>query len=222
MILADIGNSLTGQQRQFLIAIIGIDGAGKSTQIAAVHNELMRCGHQVTRLPNEGLEPLWERLDDISAPTGNDVEEYFGTDTIQLVASAIKWFGLMRGRKALDDSRGVVLADRYSYCQMAAAQRTGDRVRRAIEHLYHDVPAPDVCIWLDVPPEDAIGRLGLRGDRFATLAFLKTHREGYARLAAEHDFIVVDGSPPSDEVTSSIMQTLRGVLPELFGDVALA
>jgi thymidylate kinase len=50
---------------QRLIAIIGIDGAGKSTQIAAVRGELARCGHQVSMLPNESLAPLWERLDEV-------------------------------------------------------------------------------------------------------------------------------------------------------------
>ncbi len=201
---------------QRLIAIIGIDGAGKSTQIAAVRGELARCGHQVSMLPNESLAPLWERLDEVARPAGEDVEEFLGMDAIQLVASSVKWFGLMRGRRELAGAAGVILADRYSYCQIAAAHRAGDRTRTAIENLYLDFPAPDACVWLDVPPENAIRRLARRGDKFATLEFLRAHRRGYARLAEEHEFIVVDGSSPAAEVTESIMRELRTALPALF------
>lgn len=203
-----------------LITIVGINGAGKSTQIAAVRAGLLRCGHRVTELPNESLEPLWERLDEAARRSGEDIEGFLGVDTVQMLASVIKWFSAEKAWRALDDSVGVVLADRYSYCQVASAQRASDRTRSAIEHLYRDFPAPDACIWLDVDPVVALSRLRRRGQKWRDLDFLQAHRRGYARLAGEHDFIVVDGNLPADEVTSGIMQSIRRTLPALFGDEA--
>jgi dTMP kinase len=203
-----------------LIAIIGIDGAGKSTQIRAVHAELAGRGHRVLQLPNESLQPLWERLDVLTAAAGQEIEEFLGMDTVQMAASAIKWLSLQKAWRTMDPTAGVVLADRYSYCQMAIAQRAGARVRSAIEHLYHDFPAPDLCIWLDVKPEVAFARLEKRGEKWTGPDFLETHRRGYENLAARHDFTVVDGGLPQAEVTAAIMGEIARVLPGLFAQQA--
>ena len=202
-----------------LIAIIGIDGAGKSTQVEEIRRELAGNGHRIFQLPNESLEALWERLDESCRScrgVGENFETYLGVEVVQMVASAVKWVSLKNAWHSLDEAADVILADRYSYCQLAIAQRAGERTRSAITHLYEDFPAPDVCIWLDVAPEVALGRLQRRGERWQDLAFLEAHRRGYENLAAEYDFIVVDGTSPTAEVTTVILREVRRLLPELF------
>jgi dTMP kinase len=199
-----------------LIAIIGIDGAGKSTQVEAIRRELTGYGRRIFQLPNESLQPLWERLDEFCRGAGEDFETYLGVDVVQMLASGVKWVSLEKAWHTLDEAADVILADRYSYCQVAIAQRADERTRSAITHLYEDFPAPDVCIWLDVAPELALGRLRRRGERWRDLAFLEVHRRGYEKLAAEHDFIVIDGTPPTPDVTAAIVREVRRLLPELF------
>lgn len=116
----------------------------------------------------------------------------------------------------LDEAADVILSDRYSYCQVAIGQRAGERTSGAITHIYEDFPAPDVCIWLDVAPEVALSRLQRRGQGWQDLAFLEAHRRGYENLAAEHDFVVVDGTPPTADVTAVVVREVRRLLPELF------
>jgi dTMP kinase len=199
-----------------LIAIIGIDGAGKSTQIAVLHDYLTRHGQKVTALPTESLDPLWRRLDVLAGASGEDVEGFLGVDMVQMLASCIKWISFEKTWSQLDGSDGVLLADRYSYCHIAIAQRAGERTRTAIEHLYGGFPEPDVCIWLDTSPETALERLRMRGENWHDLDFLETHRRGYLELAARHGFTVVDGEGPSEVVTARLVAEMHRALPELF------
>lgn len=199
-----------------MIAIIGIDGAGKSTQIAVLHDYLARHGQKVTALPNESLEPLWRRLEVLAGASGEGVEEFLGVDMVQMLASCIKWISFEKSLSQLDGSDGVLLADRYSYCHIAIAQRAGKRTRTAIEHLYGGFPEPDVCIWLDTSPGTALERLRMRGENWHDLAFLETHRQGYRELAARHGFTVVDGEGPAEAVTARLVAEIHRALPELF------
>jgi dTMP kinase len=201
-----------------LIAIIGIDGAGKSTQISAVREDLTQRGHKVTELPNESLQALWQRLDPLARAHGQDIEGHFGMDMIQMLASTIKWVAMEKAWRDLEGIGGVLLADRYSYCQIAAARRAGPRTRTAIEHLYSEFPRPDVCIWLDAPPKIALERLARRGQNWQDLSFLEAHRRGYSQLAGEHGFTVVNGDAPPAVVTGKIEAEIQRTLPHLFSE----
>ena len=181
-----------------------------------MRDELARRGHKVTELPNESLQALWRRLAPLAEANGRDIEGFFGVDMIQMLASTIKWVTLERVWRELEGNVGVLLADRYSYCHMAAAQRAGERTRAAIEHLYADFPKPDVCIWLDTPPQIAMGRLNRRSENWQELSFLKVHRRGYSQLAGEHGFTVVNGDAPSVAVTAEIVMKIQRALPDLF------
>ena len=199
-----------------LIALIGIDGAGKSTQISAVRDGLTQHGHKVTELPNESLQALWRCLDPLARASGQDIEGFFGVDMIQMLASTIKWITFEKAWREFQGTGGVLLADRYSYCHIAAAQRAGERTRTAIEHLYREFPKPDVCIWLDTPPRIALERLEKRGKNWQDLSFLEFHRRGYSQLAGEHGFTVVNGDAPSAMVTAKIMAEIQRSRPDLF------
>lgn len=200
----------------YLIAIIGIDGAGKSTQVAVLHDYLTQHGHKVMALPNENLQPLWLRLDVLATGRGEDVEGFLGVDTVQMLASCIKWVSFEKAWKQLNGFTGVLLADRYAYCHIAIAGRAGERTKTTIEHLYAEFPPPDVCIWLDTPPGTALERLRRRGENWHDLAFLETFRRGYRQLAAQHGFTVVAGDGPSEVVTARILVELHRALPGLF------
>jgi dTMP kinase len=199
-----------------LIAIIGIDGAGKSTQISAVRENLAQRGHKVTELPNESLQALWQRLDTLARANGQDIEGFFGVDMIQMLASTIKWVTFEKAWRELEGTGGVLLSDRYSYCQMAAARRAGERTRAAIDHLYGEFPRPDVCVWIDTPPKIALERLGIRGGSWQDLSFLEVLRRGYCQLAGEHEFTVVNGDAPPAVVTGEIMLEIKRARPDLF------
>src|SRR5690348_3884599 len=90
-----------------LIAIVGIDGAGKSTQVEALRRELAGYGLRISQLPNESLQPLWERLDELSRGAGEDFETYLGIDVVQMLASAIKWVSLEKARHTLGEAADV-------------------------------------------------------------------------------------------------------------------
>ena len=200
--------------RSLIVAVIGVDGAGKSSQVTALRGLLQASSRRLVELPNENLQELWARLGQVAGRVA-DIEEFFGVDVVQLLASTLKWNAMVKAWGSVT-ANSVVLADRYSYCQLALARRADPKIYAAIAQLYVDFPTPDLCIWLDVPAEIALERLRGRGETYRSLEFIQAHRDGYSVLAQDHAFARVDAAQSQEAVTADIVRLLRQRLPELF------
>ena len=79
-------------KRAHLVALIGIDGAGKTTQAARLVAWLEARGERCTLHPNESLQSVKYALAHVAAAMGHeDAVALLGPETHQLVLSAIKW-----------------------------------------------------------------------------------------------------------------------------------
>ena len=142
-----------------LIAFEGIDGTGKSTQVALLAAHLRECGYDVveTREPTDG--PYGRRIRDLyrnrSQVTPEEELELFLRDRRQHVDQCI--------RPALE--RGaIVLTDRY-YFSTAAYQGAAGCDPAAIFVRHDFAPEPDLVLLLTLSPTESVGRIrGLRGE----------------------------------------------------------
>lgn len=199
-------------RRGVLVAFEGIDGAGKTTQVARLAEVLRADGHEVVT-SKEPTDGPWGRKIRDSAATGRlplDEElEAFVQDRIEHVGQTIL--------PALEQGK-IVLLDRYFYSTIAYQGARGadpaelDRRMRAI------APTPDAVYLLDLDPGAALVRIHVRDsapNEFEKVESLEQVRSVFQRLKeTDRAIFEVDGSADVETVHRQIVEHLRAhVLP---------
>ncbi len=187
------------------IVIEGIDGTGKSTQAARLADWFRGHGREVvhSREPTDG--PWGKKLRE-SAASGRlspaDELEYFLNDRRQHVSELIAP-SLAAGK--------VVILDRYYFSTMAYQGARGFdpvEIRRKNEAF---APVPDLLLILDLDIDNALGRIGARGDtanEFEKRDNLERCREIFLSLKDEPFVRVIDTDGTLDEVAERIRAAL--------------
>jgi dTMP kinase len=186
----------------FLIAIEGIDGAGKTTQAHFLQSALQEKKLVVVRTKEPTTGQYGQILRD-SALTGRlSVEEevaVFMKDRREHVDQVIN--PALRSRK-------VVIVDRY-YFSTAAYQgcRGVDPLRLMAENETF-APEPDLLVILDVDPKVGLQRIRTRGDRanhFERTATLAKARSIFQAIVKPYK-VLVDASKPAEEIKVLLLQ----------------
>lgn len=194
----------------FLLAIEGIDGAGKSVQAKAVGAALTARGFDVvlTREPTDG--PWGRRLRE-SARTGRlspqDELEMFLKDREEHVRTLIRP-GLAAGR--------VVITDRYYFSTVAYQGARGfdpDELLRRNELIAVE---PHLLVLIDLDAHTGLARIGHRdgqANEFETLAQLSRTREIF--LALRKPYLVrVDGAMSAAALTGAILGVAESAIAD--------
>jgi dTMP kinase len=194
------------------ITFEGIDGAGKSTHIEALHRRLESQGRTVVLTREPGGTALAEQLRAlVLAQPMDDVTE------------ALLMFAARRDhvdkviKPALAQGQ-TVLCDRFS--DATFAYQGGGRgldwaLLQQLEQIVHPGLQPDLTLWFELPPAVAAQRRAAARspDRFEQqdLAFFDRVHAGYARRAAESSerFLRIDASKSVNEVWASIASALE-------------
>ena len=214
------------------ISFEGIDGAGKSTHIAALAEALRAAGRAVTLTREPGGTPLAEKL-----------RAMVLGDTMDALTESLLIFAARRDHLttiiAPALARGdVVLCDRFTDATFAyqgggrgfdlAVLKTLEewvqgRVQGRVQgtSANQNIVQPDLTIWFDLLPEEAAKRLaGARvPDKFEAqpVEFFRRVAQGYAdRLEADPQrFARIDAGQGREAVWSDVKQVFvgRGWLP---------
>jgi len=195
----------------FFISFEGIDGAGKSSHIEAVHEALQQRGHRVLLTREPGGTELAEQLRALFLHQSMDAL----TEAL-LVFAARRDHLCQRILPAL--SRGeTVLCDRFTdatFAYQGAGRGFDLAVLRQLETWVQDGRQPDLTLWFDLPPDvGATRRAAARApDRLERedLAFFERVREGYAQRFAEQParFARIDSSQAMDAVRAQVLQAV--------------
>lgn len=111
----------------------------------------------------------------------------------------------------------IVVCDRYYHSTVAyqtaylRRKALGDNFEWLLDANMRISIHPDATFLLMISPEEALGRIGDRGElsRFERLDFLREVQDNYLRLAARDGTIVkVDASRPPAEVVADILRIL--------------
>jgi len=201
------------------LTVEGIEGVGKSTQVARLSQSLSDRGiaHVVTREP--GGTPLAERIRGIVLDNSSD-ESMPPTAELLLMFAARAVHLANHVEPHLGAGRWVV-CDRfidatYAYQGGGRGLRT-DHIRQ-LESMVQGARRPDLTVLLDAPVEEALQRArrrnaGAVADRFESerAEFFERVRNAYrARAAAEPDRIaVIDASQSVERIASHILKLLE-------------
>lgn len=190
-----------------LIAIEGIDGAGKTTLARTLGDELTRQGAKVS-LSKEPTTGPWGMKMRHSAAEGRLTPEeelrLLILDRQQHVEELIA--------PALAEG-GIVILDRYFPSNVAYQGAAGIPVNQVME-VNAFAPRPDLLLLLDLPPAIGLGRIRARGDapnHFETNDNLERCREIFRSLDLPRT-VVVDATASAASVAEQAMLHVHAAL----------
>jgi dTMP kinase len=194
----------------------GIEGVGKSTQVARVRDVLLARGRQVVTTREPGGTPLAERIRGVVLGEAGEAVPPAAELMLMFAARAVHTENLIR--PALQRGQWV-LCDRYTdatYAYQGGGRGVPDREIAALAALAHPGLAPDMTLLLDAPVQLALGRARSRSgqaDRIEQEAveFFQRVRAKYLEIARrEPDRVrVVDATRTPDEVAAAIARHLE-------------
>ncbi|WP_085067050.1 dTMP kinase [Catenuloplanes japonicus] len=196
------------------IALIGVDGSGKTTQAHRLADALSEAGLPASYLQNAGGRAWFGKLGRHLG--GRDAQGLFGRHGWPLVESVLRWLAIARARFRARRSGRIAVMDRYSYCQYASIRTQlgqGRMSERVARFAYRMFPAPDLTLLLVVSPGQAYRRIEARGTDHETIEYLTRASAAYASLPEHASFVLIDGDGTEDEVAAAILAQLRPWLP---------
>jgi dTMP kinase len=200
------------------LTVEGIEGVGKSTQVARLSKGLSERGiaHVVTREP--GGTPLAERIREIVLTVRDEALPPTAELLLMFAARAVHLANHVEPN--LRAGRWVI-CDRFidaTYAYQGGGRRLSLDHIRQLESMVLGTRRPDLTVLLDVPVEQALRRAqqrnaGAAADRFESerAEFFERVRDAYrARAAAEPGRIaVVDATQSIEAVALQILHLLE-------------
>lgn len=193
-----------------LIAVCGIDGVGKTTQIELLIKYLENKDKQVVRTmqPTAATRehPLFKRY--IFHPEERDQIDYRAllcimlSDRLQHIHEVIL--------PALENNQ-IVVTDRYIFTMLATMWSRGYQDEHWVYEACRHVLRPDLTLLLHVPLELAIERIRERKnwrDSYVERQHLEKTRAAFLHFAEECDLSVIDTSIPDPLIAFAHIQQL--------------
>ena len=193
--------------RGALIAFEGLDQSGKQTQAELLCDTLVAAGRSCDLLS----------FPDYATPIGSEIhralrgERDYTPDVMQLLYVANRYE--TKGRIArLLDAGHVVLCDRYMASSIAYGEAQ-ELDREWLGDVQRFLPAPDLTILLDIPPQVAVERKASGRDRYERdLALLQRVRESYRQQAADPTWALIRGDRPQEIVRAEVSRVVASRL----------
>jgi dTMP kinase len=190
-----------------LIAIEGIDQAGKRTQAHLLANRLRRIGKAVS---------VWS-FPDYRTPVGKMLGAYLrgsvrvDLHSVHLLYAANKWEVIDKLRTRLAHGE-VVIVNRYTPSNLAYGVAHGLSYDWLLP-LEEGLPKPDVVVVLDVSPRASLTRKHRRRDvHESDLEYLNRVRRAYRSLAKRYGWAVVEGQMEPGEVGGLVWERVGSAL----------
>ncbi len=196
-----------------LIALEGVDGCGKSTQLERLAEHLRRAGCDVvtTSEPTHG-------------PTGNRIRKMARSGEALEPSEELRWF--VEDRRvhvaeviapALAANR-VVLTDRYYLSTVAYQGARGLDFEAILSDSEVAFPIPDLVVLLEMNPERALSRVHARGGVIEKVFEQKDFLERVAEVfrAIDRPYLVrVAADRAPEEIEKDIASQVRERFPDL-------
>ncbi len=206
--------------RGLFVTFEGVEGVGKSTQIATFVDALTEAGIEVVQTREPGGTPNAERIRRILKEHADESMPPVAELLLMFAARAINTTNTIR--PAIEAGQWVV-ADRFTDSTRAyqggGRGQPMERIDAVAEWVHGDVN-PDITVLLDAPAEVGLARASGRGDadRFETeaVAFFEAVRSTYLELARKEPdrFIVIDASDPLETVNTRVREVASKVIKQ--------
>lgn len=185
-----------------LVALVGIDGSGKTTQAVRLAAALCAAGVTARYGRNAGGRRFLGR---VAKRFGrDDAISLLGTRGLLAIEPLLRWLAIARSVLTARFTGAVAVMDRYTPCQLVSirAHGGGEWLERTVRVAYAPFPRPAVIIFLDVPPEVAYERVERRGEDREDIEYLNASYAAYKDVLS--DAVHVDGTADPDTVAQAV------------------
>jgi thymidylate kinase len=205
--------------RKMSVSFSGVDGAGKSTQIAALRKWLEAQGLRVTTITfwdniatltgiREGAgHKIFKGEKGVGSPEAPVNRRDKNVQSWQMTCVRFCLYGLdavstrINVKKALASDADVIIFDRYIYDQFANLKLRSGFVRAYVKALMKVVPRPDISYVLDADPEAARAR-----KPEYPLDFIYINRRAYLDLSDMIGGLTVIPAGPVQQMQAEILR----------------
>jgi dTMP kinase len=190
------------------VALVGIDGSGKTTQAHMLADQLAAEGLPATYRRNAGGRHWFGQ---VATRLGKaDADALLGKRLMFVVESVLRWLAILRTVLLRPVTREIAVMDRYAVCQYASLRARG--ARPAAEYrarlAYRLFPEPDITFLLAVDPAIAQARIDARGYDHEEMSYLRAAVAAYRSLPEYPRFVVVDANGSPEQVAAAIRAQL--------------
>ena len=204
-------------QRGKFISIEGIEGVGKSTNVAHLTGILEGRGHKVLTTREPGGTPMAERIRELLIEHGDEPMPEIAELLLMFASRALHVSNVIQPALAAGT---WVVCDRFT--DASRAYQGGGRgiplddINQLARWVMGDLK-PDLTILLDAPVETGMSRAGQRGDpdRFEVerSEFFGRVRDAYLQLAEAEPkrFVIVDATQQLESVQDDITQIVKAL-----------
>ena len=217
ILLLSLSHEPSGMKENLFIAIEGIDGSGKSTQVTLLSDNLKKAGHKVYST----FEPTDSRI-------GSIIRDIFKHKTEADDRTIAGLFVADRLDHLLNRTNGIlkkleegftVITDRY-YFSSYAYQGVHIPIEWVIEanSLSAGILRPDLNVYIDISPEISMMRISKGRDStelYETLENLVKVRnkffEAFERLKSKEKIFITDGNRSPDIIAEDIWQKINSL-----------
>ncbi len=194
----------------YLIAIEGIDGSGKTTIAKRIVEwlSMRNISALYTSEPTKSPIGLLIKEKIISAETRQDAR----IEALLFAADRL-WHVINEILPALSKSN-VVVTDRYYFSSIAYQGALGAPISW-IREINKFAPKPDLSIYIDITPEEAIRRKRKQGDvkkLFENIEYLSRVRKIYLDLVSNGELTLISGMNPLEKVVDEALALVRKLL----------
>lgn len=201
-----------------MIAFEGSDGAGKSTAMAHVYEELLKRGFPVITTREPGGSPLSEQIRNILLDPENEVDPK--TEAL-LYAASRRQHLVSTILPALEEGK-IVLCDRFLDSSIAYQGFGRDLNAKTIEHLNDfglEGFRPDATLFFELDRETSAKRINLRGNLNRLdqekEAFFSRVADGFEAILKTHpEYCRIDASASIEDVANQTMKQVDRLLEE--------
>ncbi|MEQ8428377.1 MAG: dTMP kinase [Gammaproteobacteria bacterium] len=197
------------------ITLEGIEGAGKSTMLNFISEQLQQAGNEVVVTREPGGTRVGEKLREILLDNSNT---QLSDDAELLIIFAARAQHLQQVIRPALNAGQYVLCDRFtdaSYAYQGGGRNMSTERIRQLEDWAQQGLKPDLTILFDLDVATGLRRAGKRGDadRFEQehVDFFERIRQCYIdRASAEPErFRVIDAASTVDNVKQQILEVLK-------------
>jgi dTMP kinase len=192
------------------IVVEGIEGAGKSSAISVIEQQLSQQGIKFIKTREPGGTPLAEALREIVKSAAHEEDLTQETELLLMYASRSQ---LLENRILPALEEGIwVIGDRHDMSSRAyqgGGRQFDDNIMNAIAEVTLKGFSPDLTLYLDISPELGLARAQARGEldriELEKIEFFERVRNKYREIADNSASIqTIDASEDMKTVHANI------------------